>query len=61
VNERLVDFIDVYEDAAGEWRWRAKSRNGNVVADSGEAYVSRADALAMAKHLFPEAEIREEG
>ena len=33
--------FDVYQDAADEWRWRLRNRNGNVVADSGEGYSSR--------------------
>jgi len=33
-----------YEDAAGEYRWRLRHRNGNVIADSGEGYASRQKA-----------------
>ena len=36
---------EVYQDAAGAWRWRLKSANGQIVA-SGEGYVRRAGALA---------------
>lgn len=28
----------IYEDEAGEFRWRLKARNGRIVADSGEGY-----------------------
>lgn len=34
----------IYQDAAGEWRWRLKSANGLILADSGEGYASRANA-----------------
>ena len=36
---------EVYQDAAGEWRWRLRSANSQIVA-SGEGYVRRAGALA---------------
>ena len=29
-----------YKDKAGEWRWRFKSPNGKIMADSGEGYSS---------------------
>lgn len=36
----------VYRDAANEWRWRLKhDSNGEIIADSGEGYISRADCL----------------
>ncbi|WP_123619987.1 HVO_2922 family protein [Halorubrum sp. CSM-61] len=37
--------FEIYEDAGGEWRWRLRHRNGNIVADSGEGYVSRSNAV----------------
>jgi len=37
--------FEIYEDNAGEWRWRLRHRNGNIVADSGEGYGSRSDAV----------------
>ena len=30
--------IFVYRDRKGEWRWRLKSANGKIVAESGEGY-----------------------
>jgi len=33
--------FEVYEDAAGEFRWRLVHRNGNIVADGGEGYADR--------------------
>jgi uncharacterized protein YegP (UPF0339 family) len=35
----------VYQDAAGEWRWRLESANKRVIADSGEGYRHRQDCL----------------
>lgn len=36
---------EVYRDAADEWRWRLIHPNGRVLADSGEGYVSKSDAV----------------
>lgn len=38
---------EVYESADG-WRWRTRSANGEIVAESGEGYVNRVHAVAMA-------------
>ncbi len=35
--------FDLYEDNAGEWRWRLLARNGRIIADGGEGYASRAN------------------
>ncbi|NEU11937.1 DUF1508 domain-containing protein [Methylobacterium sp. BTF04] len=35
--------FELYRDSAGEWRWRLRVANGNVVADSAEGYARRAD------------------
>jgi uncharacterized protein YegP (UPF0339 family) len=31
----------IYKDSSGEWRWRLKAANGNIVADSAEGYSSK--------------------
>ncbi len=36
--------FELYEDGAGEYRWRLRHRNGNIIADSGEGYSSRSAA-----------------
>jgi uncharacterized protein YegP (UPF0339 family) len=43
--------VSVYEAKDG-WRWRVKASNGNVVADSGEAYENRVDCEDIAHALF---------
>ena len=35
----------IYTDAKGEYRWRLKAANGNIVADSGEGYTTKANCL----------------
>lgn len=57
-NNNLVDFVEIYVDTAGEYRWRAKSNNGKIVASSGEGYQSYAHAHFVVDELFPEAEVR---
>lgn len=37
--------IQFYQDAKGEWRWRVRADNGNVVGDSGEGYKNLGDAI----------------
>ena len=31
------------------WRWRLKAQNGNIIADSGQAYVRQRNALDAAR------------
>ena len=37
--------FELYKDAAGEYRWRLRHENGNVIADSGEGYTTKQAAL----------------
>jgi hypothetical protein len=37
--------FQVYEDAAGEWRWRLVAGNDEIIADSGEGYRDKRDCL----------------
>jgi uncharacterized protein YegP (UPF0339 family) len=46
----------VYQAANGEWRWRLWSRNGRIVAESGEGYKRRQDAVRMYERLQDYAE-----
>jgi uncharacterized protein YegP (UPF0339 family) len=40
VRESQARF-ELFEDRAGGYRWRLRHRNGNIIADSAEAYASR--------------------
>ncbi|WP_340107450.1 YegP family protein [Pikeienuella sp. HZG-20] len=40
------DKFEVYQDKRGEWRWRRKASNGQIVGAASEGYTSRADAEA---------------
>jgi hypothetical protein len=37
----------IYTDASGQFRWRLKSKNGKIIADSAESY-TRKDAIKVA-------------
>jgi uncharacterized protein YegP (UPF0339 family) len=39
-----VARFETYEDSAGEYRWRLRHQNGNILADSGEGYADRTTA-----------------
>lgn len=43
--------LQVYKDGSFEWRWRLIHTNGNVLADSGEGYNSKANALRAARRV----------
>ena len=38
-----MNTVEFYRDKAGEWRWRLKSSNGNIIAESGEGYKNKTD------------------
>lgn len=35
--------FEMQKDGKGEWRWRLRATNGNIIADSGEGYRHRED------------------
>jgi uncharacterized protein YegP (UPF0339 family) len=37
--------FEVYQDKRGEYRWRLKHANGNILATASEGYKAKADAL----------------
>jgi uncharacterized protein YegP (UPF0339 family) len=50
----MPDKTEVYQDKAGEWRWRRKARNGEIIADSNEGYDSKWNAQRAASRVFGE-------
>ncbi len=55
---------ELYEDKAGEYRWRLRHRNGNIIADSGEGYASKQnaeDAIERIQGYAPEADVLDVG
>lgn len=54
--------FEVFMDRGGQWRWRLRHRNGNILADSGEGYSSRSAAregLQSVKKNAPDADVDE--
>lgn len=54
--------FEVYEDDAGEYRWRLQSGNTRIIADSAEGYTSKAGAeegMANVKRLARTAPIND--
>ncbi len=54
--------FEVYEDSASEWRWRLLAPNGEIIADSGEGYVTKQGArrgVDSVKRHAPEAAVVE--
>ena len=45
--------IEIYEDKAGEYRWRLKARNGRIIAIPGEGYTRKRDCYRAVCVLFP--------
>ena len=37
--------FEVYEDKAGEWRWRLRASNAKIVANSSEGYKNKQDCV----------------
>jgi uncharacterized protein YegP (UPF0339 family) len=59
-----LDYTDaafeLYEDNAGEYRWRLLHENGQIIADSGQGYASRTGAIEgiqSVKRNAPTAEV----
>lgn len=44
--------VEVYEDAAGWFRWRLLAKNHAIVADSAESYTTRHGAKRAAQRLL---------
>lgn len=44
--------LEVYPDGKGEWRWRLRAANGEVVADSSEGYSDRVECYHAIERLL---------
>ena len=43
------DKWEIYKDKRGEFRWRRKAVNGNIIGASSEGYTKKADCVANAE------------
>ena len=39
-------YFQLYKDPANQWRWRLKTANHKIIADSAESYWNKSDAIA---------------
>jgi uncharacterized protein YegP (UPF0339 family) len=53
----IVDWLEYYQGEDGQYYWRAKSGNGEIVA-FGEGYTTKSDAKEAATGVFPEHPIK---
>ena len=59
----MAATFELYRDRDGEYRWRLRHSNGNIIADSGEGYSSKANAvngIESVKENAPAAPIKEQ-
>ncbi len=65
IRERVDDLeFEVYEDNAGEYRWRVLGGNDQILGDSGEGYESRSgaeEAVDRVREYAPEADVLDIG
>jgi uncharacterized protein len=55
--------FEVYKDRAGEFRWRLRATNSQIIATSGDGYKEKRSCLSAiesVKHDAPLAPVREE-
>ena len=41
----MAATFELYKDRAEEYRWRLRHENGQIIADSGEGYTTKANAM----------------
>ena len=41
----MAATFELYKDSASEYRWRLRHQNGQVIADSGEGYTTKDNAV----------------
>ena len=52
--------FQIFKDRAGDFRWRLRADNNEVIADSSEGYKSKASCkhgIELVKRLAPAAEV----
>lgn len=45
------NMFEIYKDKSGEYRWRLRTANGRIIADSGEGYTRLRDAKRAVRRL----------
>ncbi len=55
--------FQIFTDRAGEFRWRLRANNNEIIADSTEGYVRKPDCehgIDLVKQLAPTAEVQDQ-
>ena len=55
--------FQIFKDRKGEYRWRLRADNNEVIADSSEGYKSKASCshgIELVKKLAPAAEVEDQ-
>ncbi|HEY97645.1 MAG TPA: YegP family protein [Dehalococcoidia bacterium] len=59
----MAATFELYQDRAGEYRWRLRHENGNIIADSGQGYTTKENAkngIQSVKENAPDAPIEDQ-
>jgi uncharacterized protein YegP (UPF0339 family) len=54
--------FEVYKDKGGDYRWRLRAKNSNIIATSGQGYTEKRsvmDAIESVKRDVPKAPVKE--
>ncbi len=46
------DKIEIFKDVRGEWRWRRRAGNGQIIETSGEGYTRKWSARRAVRRAF---------
>ena len=55
--------FQIYRDSQGEYRWRLRAANGEIIADSNEGYIRRSDCehgIDLVKHQASDAAVEDQ-
>lgn len=55
--------FQIFQDRAGEYRWRLRADNNETIADSAEGYVRKSNCehgIDLVKTLGPDAEVEDQ-
>ncbi len=44
-------YFQIYEDKRGEWRWRLKAGNHQIIGGSGEGYTDKDHCKRMVENI----------
>ncbi len=58
----MAATFELYRDKAGEYRWRLRHENGNIIADSGQGYTTKDNAkngIDSVKENSPDARVED--